>query len=448
MEEETENDGPEEASLSARSVLPPETDDPTQTDDAIQTDDPMQSDDQIQSSDSPEGDIDASFLQSFSESLAQMGGDSESSIARPIGAAAAVEGPLGEMYVTVTDDIGVKVPEMARRPPPPAVSAGSTKIPKKVVSRYTLDEIASAADTYVQTGRVTLSDPLFLAEVIEELTSRRIERMMCSEYLKAHALIEKINQLKGGFQGTVGENLRQQHLERLEERKTRTEAAIKASRAAWRERFREMDQISKDQIAAVEARHETRREAFEQEWSDPRMQRQFNKQSKELLASRQEEKFLALAGELREAEKVKRINQKIEKEEIATQSSKMADAFESARGILEEELREEINRIRGQHNLRREEMLAEEYDQQEELKKRLDLLTKLISEEKLHPKVIRRAKSLGRPTLPIIGRTVANIQAASAMRRQAILGASGRPLPLPPLVIKKRKRPVMVVGPE
>jgi hypothetical protein len=89
-------------------------------------------------------------------------------------------------------------------------------------------------------------------------------------------------------------------------------------------------------------------------------------------------------------------------------------------------------------------MLAEEHDQLEDIMKRLDLINRIIYEEKLHPKKHERPKSLGRATLPLIPRTLANVHAVSNMRRQTIDHAFGRPLPLPPLVIKKRKQPVHV----
>jgi hypothetical protein len=122
----------------------------------------------------------------------------------------------------------------------------------------------------------------------------------------------------------------------------------------------------------------------------------------------------------------------------------MADAFESAHRRLEEELGEELGRLRDLQGAHRMEMLAEEHHQQENLMKRLDLVTRLIAEEKLHPKRHEPPGSIARPTLPLISRTAANIQAASAMRRQTIVRASGQPLPLPPLIIKKRKRPARV----
>jgi hypothetical protein len=361
--------------------------------------------------------------------------------------------PIGGMYVTTNDKLGIKIPgsEPAEVRPSPAVSGPITgptpydplAYMRPAKSDYTLDEIIAAADSLMKGRKISLQDPVFISEVIEELTSRRIDRMMNREYLKAQAIIDKIADLKSQFQTRDLDAFLQEHKLKLEARKQEAETLLKESKRLWKAKLKEEKQIFKEALRNLEEKQELERQNLDEEWTNPAMQRQFNKQSKYLLEARVTEKFLALSGHLVEADQMKRQIKKSENREVGVQAAKMKKAFEDARNRLEEDLTREVDMLNQEFAIRREALVSQEYDALQGHKKKLELIELMIGEEKIHASKCP-LKPATKP-LPMLVRTAQNIKAASRMRHQTFETAPV-PLPLPPLkAVKRPKKPKVSV---
>jgi hypothetical protein len=305
-------------------------------------------------------------------------------------------------------------------------------------STYSLEQVVHATDHFLRTDKVSLSDPIFVAEIIEELTSRRIELMLARESQKAQFIVDKTADLRSRLLGTVRDTLLRQHLAHLEERRRGTQLAIRECRARWKARYREDEQVCKDHVYVVEERQDVEREALVGEWTGPVMQRRFNKQSKELLETRHIERMTAVAGDLADAEKFKRLGRRIERREVADQSRKMSHAFERARGRLEEDLADQMSVVIDAQHRRKMLMASREHDEVADLKRKVDVLDAMIREEQSHASGRTVVKSSAGSKLPMLARTVENVRALTQMRRQTIERRS-EPLPLPPLVVKKHR---------
>jgi hypothetical protein len=350
---------------------------------------------------------------------------------------------MGDMYVTVNDNLGIKVPS-ADAPsirisaPLPLASDDPLRLMRLAKSTYTLDEIVHATDHFLRTGKVSLSDPIFVSEIIEELTSRRIELMLAREYRDAQFIVGKISKLKSQLLGTTWDALLQQHLAHLEERRRETQLAMRECRTRWRAKYQDDDQVFSDHVCLIKERQDAKREAMVMEWTGPEMQRRFNKQSKELLETRHLEQMKAVMGDLADADEFKKLGQRMERREVAAQSKRMSQAFEQARDRLEGDLADQMSVVRERQTRRKMVMAVREQYEMDNLKKKIELLDSMMREEQIQARRRTVVKSSAGSKLPMLARTVENVRALTQMRRQTIDRRSD-PLPLPPLDVRKHR---------
>lgn len=358
-----------------------------------------------------------------------------------------------EMYVTMNNELSFKVPATQpvssrklhdrtfelTKPTPRNLDYNPIDHIQITKSDFQSSEITRTADNIMHGGKISIKEPIFAAEVIEELTSRRIEYMMQREYLKAQGVIDKINAIRDQLQNVDQESFKNQHKLRLQARKQQIENLIKESKMRWKEKAETEKQLFKEEHYNLDVKQQVAREKLEKEWVDPAMQRKFNKQSTELRDARLVEKYMALAGDLLEAERIKRKVMKAEKREVVEKAAKMSEAFEEARDRLETQLEGQREILNDDQNYRVEAIQAKERSELVDLKKRLDLINMVIREEQ----VLSKRNMPARPVvvaarkMPMLSKTAANVTAMNQMKRKTS-EIQSRPLALPPLKVAKR----------
>lgn len=349
-------------------------------------------------------------------------------------------------FPTLTADVRFKVPSTEPHSPrSPGVLEFLNKKPKEVPGTlppvklpkphetYQAELIQEAADNVIKGKPIDLQDPFFVSSVIEELTSRQIELLIDGEYLKAQAIIDKIAELRRHFREHDQIVFRQNHIEELRQRVKDSEILIKEKKREIKAREAALLEEQKNEVAILEDSQETTRARLETEWMDPGKQRLFNKQSPALLQNRALEIHSVLAGELALAEELKRENRQMERAEASVGARKMQAAFESAQARLEADLAEQRQQLLDTHQRALDLLRANGETELERVVAKSALTAKMLREElRQQPKMVARGSAL-----PMVNKTVENCSAKNRMKMAATTKGLA-PLPLPPLVVKRK----------
>ena len=300
---------------------------------------------------------------------------------------------------------------------------------------YPPEDIQKAADIYLKSDKIGMEDPMFVAEVVEELTSRYIDLLGQNEYLAAQNVRDKMNVLRTQFRQKDAVLFVQQHLDELIKRKATYEEKIKNIRSHWKNKYKELEDSCKDEVAILESKQQEQWAQMEHEWSDPARQRKYSKQSKNLLLGRAAERYMVLAGDLAGAEQMKKKNRQMEKLETIESYNEMASDYENARVRLTKEFEKQEEHLKEQQNFRKISLKSDELEDIAQMKKKIGILERMINEERdpaFKEKKIMHSKIANSSDLPMLQRTVKNISAKNQLFiKTAQLQVN--PLKLPPL---------------
>jgi hypothetical protein len=233
-------------------------------------------------------------------------------------------------------------------------------VPRSDAASLSGPDLATIIDRLLNGKKVTLTDPQSVAAVIKELDVRRVDALSNSRYLESKKIGDIIDELKLQLYESDREMLFRENAKRLEELHREAIDAHEAAQRFWKERRHTMLDDHKREMVLMQERHQAEHTELEGRWSDPAAQRRFSKRSSQLLHQRAVEKYMVLAGQLEDAEHVKRINQRNEHKEVQAKYQDMLESFESARAKLIADQVGEADRIRREHDFRWRNLLKDE----------------------------------------------------------------------------------------
>ena len=356
-----------------------------------------------------------------------------------------------EYFSTTEEKINFLIPssQPQSRPPetiliPSLEPKKETKIPifhyEKNPTEYTIEEIQRAADRAVSGKSISSEDPFFISEVIEELTSRRIELIANSEYKKAQVMVNAIARIREQFRAEDYKRFRANYLQNLIERSKQQQETLKEVQRNVKQQVKEKKENIKQELMKIQEKQEKEREELITLWQNPSKLRQYNKQSPELLKNKALEKCLALAGELDYAEELKHQNRRMEKREIHEKYQLMNEEFQKAQNKLEIELEQQL--VDAKKELEFEVIATAESGRLEieRAKIKADLLQKMVHEEQQLQTRTPRITMSHSAKIPMLQRTVQNVSMKNKIKNASASRISASPLALPPLIIKPRKK--------
>ncbi|OHT11204.1 hypothetical protein TRFO_01139 [Tritrichomonas foetus] len=208
---------------------------------------------------------------------------------------------------------------------------------------------------------------------------------------------------------------------------------------------------NKYKLEYLETKQDNQLQDLEMVWREPRTTRKYTKRSPTLLNNQYVERHYALIGEYDQAAAVHKINSKIEKIETSEKHQSLNASFERARSNLlndQEKTKEIVTTTQNTH------MDLNKVDQQAELEKlhkRQVILENLLEEEADIDKfVAKRFKKASGTVLPMSvtlnGGTSLSPKKNGTSRDVSnmvnfVQTPIASPLPLPPLTVKKLKKP-------
>ena len=315
-------------------------------------------------------------------------------------------------------------------------------LPKSTVKKYkpmryssaaplALSEVRAICDKLLAGKKVNVDDPSHLQDVLTEFSQRRLAALEQSEYLKIKKIDDITTQLKKQFASKDMEDLFLENLNQAKERTRQATEALEQVKQVWKQKEAEFKDKTKQEVLDLQKRQEYAQQDLEMKWTDPSIQRRFNKQSKVLLQQKAIEKYMALTGELEAAEELKKRNREAEKKEAQQKFSVMQSAYEA-----------DVDKLTADQEVERAQLVKEhEFQYQSLLKNRNEALE--IAEKRLRFAQIQEQEAANNNNFASKKKVIAEgqpIPMAPIITKTVKLTPTPAPLPLPPLQVKHVKK--------
>jgi hypothetical protein len=308
-------------------------------------------------------------------------------------------------------------------------------------NQYTQEAIDRAADLAIDGKNIDTNDPFFISEVIEELTTRRIELISQSEYKKAQVMVNAIAHVKALFRADDFKRFRKNHLANLQQRTKEQLKRVRDLRQEIKINIDAKKESANQELKDLVEKQEKEREKLINDWQGPSMQRKFNKQSPELIRNKALERYMALAGELESAEDLKKQNRKMERKEIGEKFKLMEAQFQKAQRKLDEDLEYQYAETKRNLEFEITAMIENNRIELERARIKADLLQNMVKEELRYKIKTPRINHLRATAIPMLQKTVKNLSMKNKIKYNNSRKVSANPLPLPPLVVRQRRKP-------
>jgi hypothetical protein len=241
-----------------------------------------------------------------------------------------------------------------------SVSRGSPATARLSTGTLSTAEISEIASGLLRGKKLTIKDPHDIAEIVRELDTRRGAALGSGKYLDAKRIGDLMDRIKTQLYESDRDALFRDNVRHLEQLHQEAHAGLDEAKRKWKEkRSKFYDRCAKE-VYELQERHMAEHAELEEAWSDPSIQRKFAKRSALLLQHKAVEKYLVLAGQLEDAEMLKRANEADEKHEIQLKYQDMAESFEAARDKLITDQHAEADKMRLDQDLRFKNLVKDE----------------------------------------------------------------------------------------
>jgi hypothetical protein len=312
-----------------------------------------------------------------------------------------------------------------------------------------------------------MEDPWAVAEVLDELNSRRVEALQTSDYRSAQKLKNAAMSARAEFRQRDRDILHREVLEKLDGRHREAVEEFKAAKSEWKRQHQQMVHGHQQELRDMDQKRDEEHRALEQDWLLPEVIRRFNRRSVALLQNRQMEQCMMLCGMYDQAHEMKQINARTEKAELQSRKDEMSGHFEIARANLVRRQQKHVDKLRTQQEDEIKTLAEKERRDMTAKTKRVEATERILAEEKdfenfvtkkykkpsswILPPTVMTSKgpsmdlpviSKRKPAPPKGEERVESDQATERPKRQFVTR-----LPLPPLAIRHYKPPSLLSKP-
>lgn len=317
---------------------------------------------------------------------------------------------------------------------------------KEIESRYTYKEIAEMVDKLIAGHKQKLEDPGTIADMINELTNRRITALNKSDYLQSLKLQKLADEIKTQFRLRDREQFHQEYIADLNSRLKDSKLALKKAEQEWAKKEKSLQQAQKEQMEKLEERMDNDMADLEYKWQAPETTRRFSKKSPQLLNQAVMERNMALIGDLEGAAKMQKVVRKNEQIEAEEKYSDMQTSFEKERKNLIEQQDRDLEHLKTAQYLEYTTFIRQKDEVIDAIKKRISTYERIIGEDsdidRFCARKFKRTSDVVIPInedIPTQGKaraTPVNLGGIMSFREAPVAS----PLQLPTLKIKKSAR--------
>ena len=272
---------------------------------------------------------------------------------------------------------------------------------KREASPYTQEESERIATDLVNGEKRKIVNAAGIADVIDELTKMLVEAMEAREYTRSEKIKNIIMRLRKGFRKEDRERCQKERLNSLRQQIAEAETQLSTAKRGWKDKETEFKE-TRDRLAhELDAKHDQELRECCDQWSCDK-KRIYTKRSSVLLNQMVMEKKLSLIGEFMQADAVKKVNMRNEKEEIDEKFWVYSTEFETARRRILQRHETEIQEFNATKDRQFMIMQKKADDEIERHTRRLNTLKKLLEDESnIDIFTAKRFKKGADPVLPM-----------------------------------------------
>lgn len=255
-----------------------------------------------------------------------------------------------------------QITEPTQKPPPRSARASynhpiSPRTPR-VPTEEELAKASSIATDLIVGNEVTETDPFILALTIRNLNERYIVLGDGGSYDDTVRCAHAIDAAKAKHRQVVIEMARNDSMNWVRIKKKQNKEDVKN----WEDmNYRiqgTLNRKSKNAVNEMKRRHQEERQLFEEEWASETRMKYYNKASDQLRQLRRLQIRLLQDRKFEESERVKRIAQKLEKDEVAANMLAWSQAKREAFLLMENRQRKQMDTLVKSIEVKKDEFLA------------------------------------------------------------------------------------------
>lgn len=335
-----------------------------------------------------------------------------------------------------------------KEPPPPNLLSIKNKEKESKVSS---DEVIKMTDKILAGQKLNIYDPATIADVINELSNRRVQAMKDQNYAQSQKLRELSEKMRVDYRKRDRDLFYKDYIDECQAKLDEAKENQKAMEAEWKQRFKEFDQNCLEELKDLEARQADKNAELEEYWQSDAVYRKFNKKSPQLLLVLQSQKNHALTGDLTGAAFLQKITRKLEAQEVEMRTNEMQLSYDRDKASLINLQKNEITNLKQFHEIQRQKLVMQYNQVMETCKNRVKTLEKVVEEsndfEKFCAKKFKRPAEVVMPMtttinggqdIPTCGKMRAMPRNTNVLKsfRESIVSA---PLNLPGVKMSKQK---------
>ena len=256
---------------------------------------------------------------------------------------------------------------------------------REIESVKTRQEISEIADKIINTknkGKIQeIDDPATIADVVNEITNRRIAALNESNYIESMKLQKIAEDIRKQFRIRDREHYHEDYMRDLKRKLDAAKTAYKEAEEQWNNKIKDLKEEQKAEIESLEYKHESEMQELEEKWQRPEAARKFTKKSPQLLSQQTIEKHMALTGDLVGAYQMSKVVRKNEKIEATQRFEDMKLTFEKSRANLMDQQQQARGLMEHLHELKRMEYNNKKDEIITQHKKRIQVLEKIIADD-------------------------------------------------------------------
>lgn len=198
-------------------------------------------------------------------------------------------------------------------------------------SPYTKEESEHMATDLLRGKQVHIINAAGIADVIDELTNIQLQAMQEGDYIQTEKIRVIVETLRYKYRTKDRDEFQKVCIAAKQERVDDIKRKLEEAKEQWRQNEEDFERNWDDRAKEMDARHDKELEDCEEKWRrDPHIASRFNKRSPQLLSRMRAEKCFLLVGNYSEADRLRRVNTRVEKAELEQRSFEYQSSFDTA----------------------------------------------------------------------------------------------------------------------
>ena len=269
--------------------------------------------------------------------------------------------------------------------PTPAQQAMLTARTREIESTKSPEEIKEIVEKIINKKKnekiPIYDDPATIADIVNDLTNRRINALNDSDYIQSLKLQKLAEEVRTQFRIRDREHFHEDYMRELNNKLVITKNAMKQSEEEWTIRMRDFDDMCKRELNELDNRQDEEMRELEDKWQSPEAQRRFSKKSPQLLSQQAREKNMALIGDMVGAHEMSKLVKKTEKKEATQKYEDMMMTFEKDRANLIVAQDNARSQMEAQQAQKRNNLQKRRDEINNQYKKRIQALERVIKDD-------------------------------------------------------------------